>query len=208
MAQQWVERVQTRGELTVFAGGGFTGGMWATVLKDAITTFNDLMQAKKFYLDLALTNDPPTEKGGADVKVEAVATQVSFSYAGTSYSKPFDGNGLHGKTLPVSLNDQIEKAFVFVPQTPRVSNKRGAREVGSEVRRFILVHEFIHAAGLGNDEHTLTDVFCYPGELTEGQQPADDRLHPWGSPNLVMPPYILGDKTMQRLKSVWPYSYR
>ena len=207
MAKAWINSVQGSGQLSVFAGPGFTGGLWATVLKDAIAAFNNLMKAKGVNLKLATTTKKPGESGGADVNVEAVAAKASFDYAGAQYSKAFDGNGLHGAAVPVEAVESgasvgIEKMFVFVPQTPRKAAK--VREVGAKVREFILVHEFVHAAGLSNSDHTLEDVFCYPAELHEGSTAADDRLHPWGGLAGNMPPYILSNKTVKNLQSVWP----
>ena len=73
MAKAWINSVQSSGQLTVFAGPGFTGGMWATVLKDAIVAFNNLMTAKGVKLKLTTTTKKPSESGGADINLEAVA---------------------------------------------------------------------------------------------------------------------------------------
>jgi hypothetical protein len=207
MAQAWINSVQSSGQLSVFAGPGFTGGMWATVLKGAIVAFNNLMSAKGIKLKLTTTTKKPSEAGGADINLEAVASKASFSFGGAQYSQTFNGNGLHGSMVPVQAQQSgksigIEKAFVFVPQTPRKAEK--AREVGAKVREFILVHELVHAAGLFNSDHTLEDVLCYPAELQEGQTPADDRVHPWGGLGSNMPPYVLADKTVNKLQSIWP----
>ena len=210
MGQQWISPMLERGHLTVFQGPGFTGSSWVTALKEAIPIFNALMEAKNFYLSLATSDKDPALKDGADIHVEAASKQASFSFDRSQYSYPFDGNGLHGKTLQIGRQGPdggLEKMFVFVPATPRVGGAK-SREVGPEVRKFILIHEFIHAAGLTNDQHTLSDVFCSPAEITVGRTPAEDRLHPWGSPDRDMPPYLLSDKTLQNLKALWPFSYR
>jgi hypothetical protein len=204
MAIPWLESVRNKGELLVFAGSGLAGGMWATAFTDAISAFNGLMAANNFDLQLSISGDPPSEKGGADVKVDTAADQYSFTFAGQTISKSFDGNALHGATLQaVATGRLIWKAFTFVPKTPRLHGKPEAREVGPEVRRYILVHEFIHAAGLDNSDHTYDDVFGTNPEVVEGKRPEDDRLHPWGLPSLVMPPYILSNKTVQKLKPLW-----
>jgi hypothetical protein len=190
--------------LSVFAKSGFTGGSgWAPVLRDAVRIFNDLMT--KNGVKVALSE--AKEEGDAQIIVDAVAKQASFNYRGASYSQAFAGDGLHGLTVPVSDEDTglRDRAFVFLPSTPRIDpqNKK-SREVGPDVRRFILVHEFIHAAGLSNDEHTLEDVFCYPGELVEGNSAASDKLQPWGGLGKPMPPYTLIAKTITNLKKAWP----
>ena len=105
MAKAWIDTVQRSGKLTIFAGPGFTGGMWATVLKDAILAFNDLMTAKGVKLQVESTTEKPSESGGGNVNVEAVAGKASFAYGGTSYSKEFDGNRLHGSTVTVAVGE-------------------------------------------------------------------------------------------------------
>ena len=198
----WYKKVQEGGALTVTAGSAFKGGHWTSVLDGAISTFNKLMTENGLKLALSKAGDAKN----AHIVVEAAGTKAGFSYAGTSYSATFDGNGLHGSTTPVADGRGFfEKAFVFVPATPRVSpTDKRSREAGPEVRRFILVHEFIHAAGLSNDEHTNDDVFCYPGQIDGGSRAADDRIEPWGGLGKPMPPYTLIAKTVTNLKKAWP----
>lgn len=189
--------------LSVFAKGGFTGGAWTTVLRDAIKIFNDLMSNNGVKVSLTEAN----EEGSAQIIVDAVAKQASFSYRGASYSKAFSGDGLHGLTVPVTEQDTglIDRSFIFVPATPRIddANKK-SREVGPDARRFILVHEFIHAAGLSNDEHTLEDVFCYPGEFVQGNSAGADKIQPWGGLGKPMPPCTIIAKTVSNLQKAWP----
>jgi hypothetical protein len=187
--------------LGVFVKGGMTGSGWAGVVKDSITTFNDLMSFNGVKVRLAEAADENT----AHIIVEAVSGQASFSYMGASYSKAFDGTGLHGSTVPVTDQGLVDRMFVFVPLSPRVdpTNKK-SREVGREARRFLMVHEFIHAAGLTNDEHTLEDVFCYPGEIVAGSNAAADRIQPWGGLGKPAPPYTIVAKTITNLQKSWP----
>ncbi|GJE60928.1 hypothetical protein [Methylobacterium trifolii] len=189
--------------LAVFAKGGFSGGSWATVMGDAMKIFNTLMATNGVNVSLSDAKD----EASAQIVVDAVAKQASFSYRGATYSKAFSGDGMHGLTVAVS--DQgtglIDRQFVFVPATPRAdASNQKSRQVGPEVRRFILVHEFIHAAGLSNDEHTLEDVFCYPGEFVEGRSAGADRLQPWGGLGKPMPPYTINAKTVANLQKAWP----
>jgi hypothetical protein len=182
---------------------GFKGGLWGTALKGALETINQLMTNNGVKLTLSKAK----EAKGALILVEAAGKQASFHYGGSTYSKAFDGNGLHGRTWTVAdaKTDLIEKAFVFVPATPRAdpTNKK-SREAGAEVRCCILVHEFTHAAGLDNDEHTLEDVFCYPAEIDVGKTAAGDRVKPWGGLGKPMPPYTIIAKTVTNLKKAWP----
>ena len=204
--QSWHKKIRESGELAVIAGATFKGGQWITALDAAIKIFNKLMSDNGVTLTLTKAG----EAKDALVVVEATSVKASFTFGGNDYSVTLDGNGLHGKTRAMAVQygkkePLIEKAFVFVPATPRVdSQNRKSREVGSEVRNFLLVHEFIHAAGLSNDEHTNDDVFCYPAEILAAKQPVDDRLQPWGGLGKPAPPYILIGKTVSNLKKAWP----
>lgn len=189
--------------LSAFAKSGFTGGSWATVLGDAIKIFNDLMSTNGIKLSIIEGKD----ESSSHIIVDAVDKQASFSYGGVSYSKSFSGDGMHGLTVPIAESDTglIDRQFVFVPATPRTdaSNKK-SRQVGLDVRRFILVHEFIHAAGLSNNEHTNDDVFCYPGEFVKGDSAGADKIQPWGGLGKPMPPYTIIAKTVANLQKAWP----
>ena len=175
------------------------GGAWATVLRDAIKIFNDLMSNNGVKVSLIEAK----EDGNAQIIVDAVASQASFSYGGASYSKAFSGDGLHGLTVPIAEQGTglIDRMYVFVPATPRVDSKsKKSWEAGPDARRFVLVHEFIHAAGLSNDEHTLEDVFCYPGEFILGSGPSTDKIQPWGGLGKPMPPCTMIAKTVANLQ--------
>ncbi len=65
-------------------------------------------------VNVSLTNAADENK--AQIVVDAVKNQASFSYGGASYSKDFDGNGMHGLTVPVAdpATAALERAYVFV----------------------------------------------------------------------------------------------
>lgn len=199
----WYKRVRESGELKVFPGPSFKGSPWTTALDGALTAFNDLMTRHGIKLTLSKGD----KAIAAHIIVEAATDQASFSWDNVSYSKSFDGTGLHGLTVPLKdpKDGTRERVYVFVPAKPRIdiTNKK-SREAGRDVRIFILVHEFIHAAGPDNDEHTLEDVFCYPGEIVKGDTAAADRLKPWGGLGKEMPPYYLICKTVTNLRKAWP----
>jgi hypothetical protein len=199
----WFKRFQKAGTLEVFVGANFTG-MWTTALADAIKEFNQLMSSNG--VKLTLTTPTGATETGAQVVVQTANGKATPNYGSQPKPRPFDGNGLHGLTVPFAdHNGVLEKAFVFVPTTPRVDPRNSkSREVGQAVRSFILVHEFIHAAGLSNHEHTNDDCMCYPGEIVKGATAADDRVQPWGGLGKPMPPCTLIAKTVANLKKAWP----
>lgn len=203
MIKNWIGTVRSKGQLRV-AAEGLSGGNWGTIYDKALKNFNLLMKDKGINLELvAATKEAPA----ADVTVRSAAKQASFNYSGGSYSKAFDGNGMHGLTVTLSdaATSEISEAHVFVPATPRITQSDPkSRLLGAEGCLFILVHELIHAAGLDNAEHTLDDVFCYPGEFVKGNTAADDRLQPWGGLGKPMPPFVLSSKTIAGLQQAWP----
>ena len=203
----WFKRFQKAGQLEVFAGANFTGSLWTTAFADAIKEFNQLMSTNGVKLTLTTGTSGATEIN-SQIIVQTANGKATPNYGAQPKPRPFDGNGLHGLTVPFADgNGVLEKAYVFVPATPRVNPKNSkSREVGQAVRSFLLVHEFIHAAGLSNAEHTNDDCMCYPGELVEGATAADDRVQPWGGLGKPMPPCTLIAKTVANLQKAWPPS--
>lgn len=202
----WIKDVQDGGSLPVFAEKAFAGG-WATILDSSVKEFNRLMDRHKIGLVLAHT----ANAADAHIVLNSASKHANVSHGGTDYAQAFDGTYTHGLTRRIheDVTKLVLKAYVFVPATPRlVRGDAKSREVGPEVRRFILIHEFIHAAGVGDypkgDEHTLDDVFCSPISIVEGKSAAGDRARTQGRNAREMPPYEINDKTVSNLKKAWP----
>jgi hypothetical protein len=203
----WIQTVQDTGILTVFAEKSFTGS-WATVLDQAIKDFNALTLGKGINLSVKRADS----SAAANVVLRAASNHANVSYNGQDFPKAFDGTYTHGLTRRMENEKSrlVEKAFVFVPATPKVDRSdRKSREVGPKVRRFILVHEFIHAAGVGDGstsdpEHTLDDVFCSHLTVVEGSTAAADVARTQGRNAREMPPFEINDKTVSNLKKAWP----
>jgi hypothetical protein len=135
---------------------------------------------------------------------------------------------LHGATQTLSLAfgagpTRMRRAFIFVPETPMVSAlmkasnrpddfKSVQREAGPGIRRFIAVHELIHACGLSNDEHNVqgpdADVFTIFPSVSAGlfDKPQEDKLllhlaHP--KPNVFAPPITIKKKVADLIRDNW-----
>jgi hypothetical protein len=203
----WTKDVQDSRSLLVFAEKAFTGS-WATVLEASIKDFNSLVDHKGIKLALSKVGTA----GEANIILNAASIHANVNYDGTDYPKAFDGTYTHGLTRRIedATTRLVKKAFVFVPATPRVTrNDPKSREVGPKVRRFILVHEFIHAAGVGDGspsdkEHTLEDVFCSHLTVVEGHNAAGDLVRTQGRNAVEMPPFEINDKTVANLLKAWP----
>ena len=110
MAKAWINTVQRSGQLTVFAGPGFTGGMWATVLKDAIVAFNDLMTAKGVKLKLVPTTQKPSESG-VPISILRLSPQRPPSLMeGPSIQRPLTAMGYMVPRSPWRLSNPANQA--------------------------------------------------------------------------------------------------
>jgi hypothetical protein len=142
------------------------------------------------------------------VQFEAGNNQVSFTFQGTQHSLKMDGNGLVGRTqlVKVSINAsdfRVEKAFIFVPATPRTGGGT-SREVGRGPQLVMAVHELIHAAGLSNQDHSPAskpDVFYGFPTLDTGSRPQDDRIRL--PDNRILPPIWMSNETARTIAGVW-----
>lgn len=132
---------------------------------------------------------------------------ISFDYEGTAYTKTFDGKALKGHTSLIwrEGDPTIEKAFVFLPSDPQiqVANFK-QRTAGINVLKAMLVHEFIHACGLENADHSTDDIFYgYPNH-TYGSTPNGDKLGITKNGNYVwFPPFFLSPATVGKIQSLW-----
>lgn len=203
----WTPDVQGTETLTVFADKSFTGS-WATILETARKEFNALMTSKGVKLKVELA----ANANDANIILRSASDHANVNYNNQDFPKAFDGTYTHGLTR--RMEDEktrlVKKAFVFVPAKPRVDRSdKKSREVGPKVRRFILIHEFIHAAGVGDGspsdaEHTLEDVFCSHLTVVQGSNAAGDTARTQGRGAKEMPPFEVNDKTVSNLKRAWP----
>jgi hypothetical protein len=104
----------------------------------------------------------------------------------------------------------LQKVTIKVPATPRISQRDPkAREAGSGVRLYMLVHELIHTLGLTNAAHSKDDVFTKKPDLLAkgmvlgGKMVAEDAVRSYDL-SAVMPPIVLGASTLANLRKAWP----
>jgi hypothetical protein len=209
MPSSWIDSVRQSGQLSIFPGKTATGGGWATTFNTAITRFNTLANLLNLGVTFTASNTPPDPNGfgGANVAFETGNGQVSFNALGGQFSRQVDGNALGGNTFTISTStnsgDRIAKAFIFVPATPRSGNAK-SRVVGDGVKLVIAVHEFVHACGLSNADHSpgsKPDVFYGFPTIDVGSTAADDRIRlPDGR---TMPPVWMANETAGLIQSVW-----
>jgi hypothetical protein len=201
MPTPWENPIRAGRQLTIAPGSGLAGSGWAAVLPRAITEFNRLSTADTLGVTFvaSTTRPDPAGPGGASVQFDIGNGAVTFTSFGTPFSLTVDGNGLIGHTQVVKTVfgnvQRIAKAFIFVPATPRSGGPTG-RVIGDPAKLVMAVHEFIHACGLNNSEHSGTGLFNGFPSLSAGSNPAQDRVD-------GMPPIALAGATATIIRGNW-----
>jgi hypothetical protein len=205
MAHKWNNKVKSTGRLLVYADPTVQKGIWGSLIEASIAEFNQLSKQHKCGVTLEKSDDPPIPGGaGADVLVAAANGQIDFKYDGIEEKLPFDGTRMHGKTRQMRRDDGMEKAYVYLPAQPMISTPNGRRAVGPAIMKLILVHEFVHACGLVDAEHSTEDLFQGNPNVDYGQTAARDRaMGKRGKQTVWMPPLFLSAETARRIKDNW-----
>lgn len=194
MDYPWIDSVREKGELSVYPEG--ISGTWSAIFHQSLAEFNRLSHHYKLGVILKESKTPPVEGGGgADVRVSTANGPIALNYEGQDYPGSLSGDGLHGRTRTIKRQTAItmvEKAFIFLPQQPKVNAPSGLRAVGTNVMKVILVHEFIHACGL--EDHTKGDVFQDIPNVEGDSVKAG---------NIKMPPIFISGATATRIKDLW-----
>lgn len=187
----WHKNVQRKQQLTFDTKG--MGAKWSKVLDKAIAEFNK--QMSKIGVKLVLT------KAGKGKRPHVILETRA-------------GNDLHGtaslQTMILNRVQYLDRVTIRMPATPRIDPRDSrSREVGPGVRIALLVHEMIHAVGLGNAEHASNDVFAArsivipEGQyLKDGKQAKEDLVQPPDG-STPIPPIRIGAKTIANLKKAW-----
>lgn len=214
MATPWFDRIRNTGQLSVFVGPNASKGHWARVAPKAITECNRLFSNAKLNITLVpSTTQPATEEndfGGADVEFEAGGGNVKFKVSGQDVTLSLTASQTEGRTRTVAWDfgqgPKIRKAIILVPSTPQALRDLPtpvSRLAGDPVLLCIAVHEFIHAIGLANADHTPDDIFNGSPSLLVGDQnkPDDDRVTVGTT---KFPPILLAAATIRKIKQIWP----
>ena len=202
MAMPWISSIKRKKQLGVYIGSSL--GAWTGIVKEAIREFNSLSQKNQIGVTLVESNKPSTDRGGADISVQAVNGAAEYTYGGETMTGSFSGTGKHGLTWLFSRDGEIEKAAVFLPTQPQVNTPNGVRAVGPNVMKLIAIHELVHACGLTNSEHSPNDLFQANPQVDPGDTAAGDKvIIPAGDKMSRMPPFILSGPTANHIRRLW-----
>jgi hypothetical protein len=234
----WEDPIKARKVLTVYPTAKITGE-WERTFRAAIAKFNELSDQNQLGVKLEspanVTPPNPKGPGGAEVQFDLGNGRLEFAAEGQKFVaknsagnelnfSPFETHGYTGIVKVVGASGpRIVRAFVFMPETPKVQAflkygkgpndyRMADRPVGSGVRLFIAVHEFIHVCGLDNGEHNQqgpdADVFTYGPSVSAGafDRPEEDKIllhlaHP--RPNVFAPPITIKKKVADLIRNNW-----
>ena len=196
MAIPWIRSVRDTKTLTVFDDIG--GGTWANIFAFALGAFNNF--AKSAGIKMVKSGD----KQQANVVMGLGDGTVVYEYDKTTYKKSFSGTGLHGLTRQLSRDGVMEKAFVFLPARPQVTdfdNKGNQFEkmASQDVMKVIAVHELIHASGLEDSDHGGDGIFYYPLHYQSAKLYVPER----GKNQALMPPIRPDARIVGKIKELW-----
>jgi hypothetical protein len=219
MSTAWEEPIRRTGRLTVFPTRALIQSSWSQIFARALEEFNRLAAAHRLGVTLARSNTPPHPEtdAGANIQVDVADGHARARGLGVDIDQVFSATSLHGLTKVLKRPQRssllrVAKCFVFVPARPMVNTPRGPRSAGDPVKLFVMVHEFVHAAGqLDNNEHSPEndpDVFIGPPistpQVDAGSRPADDRVMVGtGSNARRFPPLVLSARTAGLISANW-----
>jgi hypothetical protein len=220
MASAWEDPIRNSSQLTVFPTAALIRSFWSPIFTQSIAEFNRLSTAQRLGVTLvksATAPDPDTD-AGANIQVDVAGGRARARGLGVDIDESFSPTSVHGLTKVLSRSfgngpDRVVKCFVFVPSKPTGNAPSGARVIGDGVKLFILVHEFVHAAGqLNNAEHSPEsnpDVFIgtpiASPQLDVGSTPAGDRVRVGAPPNFTrFPPITMSARVAGLIRANWP----
>jgi len=237
----WRDDIKNGKVLTIFPTDKVKNDAgWLQAFKDSIVEFNQLSTTLK--LGVTFSSPPgvkkpdPVGEDGAEVQFDLGDGRLEYEAVGQKFvatdkdtKQPinFSKTALHGYTETLALSfggpGRIRRAFIFVPATPMVTAvmrvgpgpndfKDVQRLAGPGIRKFIAVHELIHACGLSDAEHNATgpdaDTFTINPGVSAGsfQKPEDDKIllrvnAP--NPNVTAPPNFIKKKVADLIRNNW-----
>jgi len=193
MSKPWISGVKDTCKLTVY---NELTGKWKNIFHLALESFKTLGVSVKI--------EKTEDKEQANVVMKLASTVATYTYENAEYSHAFSGTGLHGYTMQLSRDGKMEKAVIFLPETPQTSGgyvrgKYVVESVSQDIMLGIAVHELVHACGLENSDHADDGIFYFPLAVSGKKLivPEKDKN------NRPMPPFFLSPLTICKVQSLW-----
>lgn len=205
-------------ELLVFLGGSVPKSIFAVAIPQAITSFNTLFKELQSPLRLNSSNQAqdkpePDENhfGGADIWIE-VGDHFTFDVSGQKLTLEFKTDPfVRGRTQTAAWDfgkgARIRKAVILMK--PVINSDDAPRPIGSPALKVLVVHELIHAIGLGKHTPDGGDLFeANPSLITHDKKnDLKDTVRVRGGkevPRAKGPELFLLESTTKRIKALWP----
>jgi hypothetical protein len=196
---QWTDSIRQSGRITFYIAA--LAGNWGHVFRQALHDFNVLCAAHRLRITFTESKVPAEKEDGADVQIQTAAGSYSASYGRESKTGVLEGTRLHGRTLLFSRepDNVLERAFIYLPEQPKVNTPAGLRAAGAGVMKVIAAHELLHACGLENSDHSSDDLFQGNPRVDAGDRASEDKVLIGTGPK-KMPALYLGAATAKMLK--------
>jgi len=193
---QWISRVRSAGVLRFKRGRTVGAGTWSTVIAASLQEINGLLRTSRVNLAF--------EEAAESTQLEIEATGGAIPGHAGGGTLPSDR---HGETRlmkggPAGAADselRIQRGWIYLPATPGGRSRNPQRGL----MQVMMVHEFLHAAGLRAHSRAMDDVMASPME-----NGSNGKVHPWGGLGQDMPPCIIRGNTVTRLVSLWGQTSR
>jgi len=180
MGVPWIDSIKNSGQLSVFN----KAAAWADGFHAAMIDFNQLGLGVKLVA--------AKDEKSANVVVLLSSGPGQYNYQGdiASTDGNFKPDRLHGQTAALAHDELKDRFFAAVFLPGKVKGTKKQREV-------IIVHEFIHAAGMV--EHDTVGI------MFPQMQESDDGLLEYMPERgaKAMPPIRVGSKTASIVRSLW-----
>jgi hypothetical protein len=180
MGVPWIDSIKNSGQLSVFN----KAPAWSDGFHAALIDFNHLGLGVKLV-------EAKNEKS-ANVVVLVSSGPGQYNYQGdiASTDNNFKPDRLHGQTAALAHDEVKDRFFAAIFLPGKVKGTKKQREV-------IIVHEFIHAAGMV--EHDTVGIM-FP-QMKESDGGLLEYLPEQGA--TAMPPIRVGSKTATIIRGLW-----
>lgn len=188
---QWISGVRSAGVLRFKLGSTVSAGTWSTIIATSVREINGLLQTSRVNLEFEEAEE------STQLEIEATQGPIPAQAGGGALSSDRHGatrlekGGAAGAAASELL---IQRGWIYLPTTPGGQSSNPPRGL----MQVMMVHEFLHAAGLHAHNRAMDDVMA--AQMEDGR---NGKVHPWGGLGQDMPPCTINGDTVTRLVTLW-----